>query len=108
MRQDGNKFYLSEGDIFDYHLDPNLSGAGFQIVRDGDGDQSTFVRTTGLASGDPLEVYVKKGALGRPVPVDLPGAEPDTDEVKAYKRSFVFVINGDGEKVTIGQWPEAQ
>jgi len=112
MLRVGNKIYLSKGDSFDYTLDPNLSGSGFYVSVDGDGDETTFVKTTGLGNGDPYEVYVKKGSQVRGVPptdefMRNNGADPLTQEQKDNISNAVLAINSSGEKVPLGNWAAA-
>jgi hypothetical protein len=103
MKQDSSgAFLMQQGDVFDNSIDPNLSGSGFEVVQDGDGDDSTFVKLFGFGYGDPFVVKAKMGAQMRGVP----GPEHSNEE-KAYIRSFVSVVNARGEKVILGQWPEA-
>lgn len=98
---------LREGEIFDYTVDPNLSGPGFQVTMEGDGGDETLVELTGLGIGDPFVVKAKMGSQIRMVPVNLPGADPMTDEEMKEKRSYVFAIDQSGEKIPLGQWDEA-
>lgn len=113
MRRDGNKIYLSQGESFNYTLDPNLSGSGFYVSVDGDGDETTFVKTTGLGNGDPFEVYVKKGSQVRAIPptdefMRDNGAEPLSQEAKDRISNTVLAVNADGQKVPLGSWtPES-
>ncbi len=94
---------LEQNDVFDYTLDPNLSGAGWKVENDGPKD-ANYVKLTGFGFGDPTIVKAKVGANLSPKVVNLPGADPNTPEQIAYKESFLFTVNSSGEKITLGQF----
>lgn len=98
-KDDEGAWLLSEGEVFDNRIDPNLSGAGFKVEREGTGD---FVRTWGFAAGDDTVVKIRRGALVRAVA----GPEHTPEEAERIN-SWVSTVNGDGTKVSLGQWPEA-
>ncbi len=94
---------MQEGDVIDYTIDPNLSGAGWREVTDGP-LEAKYVTLTGFALGDSTVVKAKVGATLTAKIINLPGADPYTPEEIAYKESFLYVVNSSGEKIPLGQF----
>ena len=110
MKQE-TTYLLEKGDLFGPEQDPNYSGPPQQIVQDGTGDDTTFVKLQGFAFGDPTVVKAKIGAHIRGYyvgyPVNTGGGDEADDAKRKELRSHEYIVGKDGWKVDLGMVPEA-